>query len=538
MTVTTSLNYKEYQADGKVTRFTIPFLLLDRSDLYVFINNQAVTSGFTVTGLGNPISEIIFEDAPEGTLLLQRSITLIRETDYQENGDLLAKTVNQDFDRIYLAMQGFAQDTTKALRVADVEGVRELPLATERANKTLAFDSTGQPILTTAATGSAAELAQRLMDASNENKGAGLVGYNKSLNYPSRTIGNAVNTLTDRFDYFEGNGVPLFAVFWWPSRANIPNGYIAADGQELSQATFPDAALAIQQGKVPTVQELQWQTDPLKRGSYVATSRQGYFRVPDYNGKYADSLGAMFLRGDNGRVVNGEIQKDGVGTLPVPTSYTPYASQFAPKGLQMRTRLAAALPLNGDATGWLNEAYNINASLATNEVNFGSDETRPINICGCWIIKLFGAVNEIGEVDLQQLITENVNLSARLSILESYHQAERFTIIYPNGGTEENPSEVTINKRYIEDNPFLNAPIICEPQVLINDVWANPSWYYLTIAGYGSMGVTAGQYGDDKIVVQTGNCAIVGASTNSGDLHGIADNKSTAPCRVKVWRVI
>lgn len=76
--------------------------------------------------MGNPISEIIFEKAPIGRLLLQRSIKLVRETDYQENGDLLAKTVNQDFDRIYLAMQGLAQDNTKALRVIDPNGVNPL----------------------------------------------------------------------------------------------------------------------------------------------------------------------------------------------------------------------------------------------------------------------------------------------------------------------------------------------------------------------------------------------------------------------------
>lgn len=33
MTVTTSINYKEYQADGLVTTFPIPFLLLNDNDL-------------------------------------------------------------------------------------------------------------------------------------------------------------------------------------------------------------------------------------------------------------------------------------------------------------------------------------------------------------------------------------------------------------------------------------------------------------------------------------------------------------------------
>ncbi|UYZ82830.1 hypothetical protein MTZ49_09415 [Entomomonas sp. E2T0] len=534
MTVTTSLNYKEYQADGVVTKFAIPFLLLARSDLYVFINNQLISSGYTVTGLGNPISEIIFEEAPEGILLLQRSITLIRETDYQENGDLLAKTVNQDFDRIYLAMQGFAQDTTKALRVADAEGVRELPLADERANKTLSFDSEGQPILTTTATGSAAELAQKLVDASSENNGSGLVGYNKALNYPTRTIGNAVNTLTNRFDNFEGNGVPLFAVFWWPSRNNIPAGYIAADGQELSQAVFPDAAAAVQQGKVPTVQELEWQMDPLKRGSYVATSSQGKFRVPDYNGKYADSLGALFLRGDNGQIANGFIQKDAFqghkhamttgGTAATATSTSvngggPVTAGIAPGG----TNYKGPLNLTTD-----HYTYNEYGELKI------ANETRPINVSGCWVIKLFGYVINTSEADIQQLITENANLAARLSVLESYQQAKKFTIIYPNGGTEESPANVAVNNRYIIDNPFGDFPVICKAEILYNDNWGATGYIYSN----GGLGVNADQLNNNQIVVQTGNYMMSANVNIGGSLPNMVLHSNPLPCRVKVWRVI
>lgn len=189
MTVTTSINYKEYQADGKATIFTIPFLLLARNDLQIYLDNEPINLTYTIRRLGNPISEIIFEKAPIGRLLLQRSIELVRETDYQENGDLLAKTVNQDFDRIYLAMQGLAQDNTKALRVIDPNGVNPLPLAAQRANKTFSFDSTGQPMLATLETGSAADLAKNLADNNDQHKGASLVSYNNGLNYPLKTVG-------------------------------------------------------------------------------------------------------------------------------------------------------------------------------------------------------------------------------------------------------------------------------------------------------------------------------------------------------------
>lgn len=59
--------------------------------------------------------------------------------------------------------------------------------------------------------------------------------------------------MQERCDYFEGSGVPVFTVFWWPSRQTIPAGYVVADGQELSQAVYPDIAKAIQRGDVPTV---------------------------------------------------------------------------------------------------------------------------------------------------------------------------------------------------------------------------------------------------------------------------------------------
>lgn len=197
MTVTTTINFKEYEADGIATKFTIPFLLLSNNDLKVYLNGNQITAGYTLNGVGNPISEIVFTTALKGKLLLQRSIALLRETDYQENGDLLAKTVNQDFDRLYLALQGTAQDNTKALRVPDTEGLAILPLAAGRANKVLAFDGEGQPLLVTTKTGTAEELAVNLADPSSSEKGAGLIGCGSNINYPANTTGFEINQLKE-----------------------------------------------------------------------------------------------------------------------------------------------------------------------------------------------------------------------------------------------------------------------------------------------------------------------------------------------------
>lgn len=525
MTVTTAVNYKEYQANGIATVFAIPFLLLDRKDLKIYIDRTPVTAGYTVRGIGNPISEIIFEQAPTGRLLLQRSIALLRETDYQDNGDLLAKTVNQDFDRIYLAMQGLSQDFSKAIRVSDAEGIPELPMADERAEKLLSFDEKGQPLLVKVDSGSAVDLAKNIADTTSPSKGAGMVGYNQSLTYPNKTIGNKLADLTERFDHFEGNVLPMFFVSWWPSRQSIPAGFVVADGQELSAATYPDAANAIKTGKVPTVAEMEWQTNPVKRGSYVANSSTGKFRLPDYNGKYADSLGALFLRGDNGVVPNGEIQRDAMQNI--------IGSGFA-----CGNNVNGVLRSTTTYTNYSGGIYLLNAGdFDASRVVRTAEENRPINVSGCWIIKLFGAVVNTGSANTEQLASDYANLVARFSVLESQLQAKKFTIIYPNGGTAENPANVTINNRYVMDNPFPNNHIICEAEILENGVWGNPQWFF----SLGGVGTKASFIIEtNKIIVQTGSKGIAYKySAFSGDPFGQTIDTSvvSAPSRVKVWRV-
>lgn len=528
MAVTTFLNYKEYLAEGISTRFCIPFLLLDRADLNVFIDNQLIISGYTITGLGNPSGEIIFDEAPKGVLLLQRTVSLLRETDYQENGDLLAETLNRDFDRLYLAMQGVSQNISQSLRVPDPEGVSILPLSNERANKLLSFDSFGQPVLVEANSGSAMELAQQLKNSDSQNKGGGLVGYNDLLSYPTKTIGCAMNRLAKRFDEFEGNSVPLFAVFWWPSRESIPAGYVTADGQELSQGIFPDAFEAIKQGKVPVVSELDWKNNSVKRGAYVANSSDGMFRVPDYNGMYTDSIGALFLRGDNGSVSNGEIQKDAIrnitGTVSQASSYSPTGAFYAGTG----AGYTAANYTSGTIT-----------EMDVSRVVPVANENRPVNICGCWVIKLFSSVINTGSANIQQIVAENAKLAAKLSVLEGAQEASRFTIIYPNEGTEENPANVINNKYYEMDNPFPGHHVICIAELLINGNWGDPGWIMIYAAGGGSYGVKASMLNMDKIIVRTGSARIMGTPSDTGAAHSNGTPLvSSASCRVKVWRVI
>lgn len=109
MSIPVQTPFNLYVANGSTTVFPYGFLLSQSSDLQVTYNGKPVTTGFQVTGTGNPSGgNVTFSQAPvAGTrIAIIRSLPLRRDTEYQDNGDLLASTINADFDRIWMALQG------------------------------------------------------------------------------------------------------------------------------------------------------------------------------------------------------------------------------------------------------------------------------------------------------------------------------------------------------------------------------------------------------------------------------------------------
>jgi hypothetical protein len=96
-------------ANGVTTDFAFGCLILSAADLHVFIDDVKITNGFTITGVGNPAGGAVsFAAAPaDGVVRLERIVALQRLTNYAQSGDFLAKTVNPDFDRIWMALQQF-----------------------------------------------------------------------------------------------------------------------------------------------------------------------------------------------------------------------------------------------------------------------------------------------------------------------------------------------------------------------------------------------------------------------------------------------
>lgn len=154
MSVQSQTPYNSYTANGATTVFPYTFLLLEAGDLTVTVDGvvKTLTTDYTISGLGTPSGgNVTFLSAPANgaKVLLSRLLTIQRLTDYQDNGDLFAETLNQDLDRIWLALQQLQQNDIRALKLpydtATDQAVSEE--AADRIGKLITFDSSGNMIL-------------------------------------------------------------------------------------------------------------------------------------------------------------------------------------------------------------------------------------------------------------------------------------------------------------------------------------------------------------------------------------------------------
>jgi hypothetical protein len=154
MSVQSQTPYNSYTANGATTVFPYTFLLLENGDLTVTVDGvvKTLTTDYTISGLGTPSGgNITFLSAPANgaKVLLSRLLTMQRLTDYQDNGDLFAETINRDLDRLWLALQQLQQNDIRALKLpydtATDQAISEAAAA--RTGKLITFDASGNMIL-------------------------------------------------------------------------------------------------------------------------------------------------------------------------------------------------------------------------------------------------------------------------------------------------------------------------------------------------------------------------------------------------------
>ncbi|MDE1508182.1 phage tail fiber protein [Serratia nevei] len=233
MSVPNQTPYNIYTANGLTTVFPYEFYLLNAGDLAVSLNGSVITSGYTISGVGNVDGgEVLFLTPPDNgaTVMLERAIPTYRLTDYQDNGDLLADTVNKDFDRLWMAIQqafiylglaltrpllggpfnakGYRIENlgdpvnesdaatkrfvkqhseslfNRTLRVGE-NHVAQIPPVAIRKNKVLAFNEQGNPIAVLPGSGTATDVMIELAKPT----GSSLIGHHGT------TVGQALDDL-------------------------------------------------------------------------------------------------------------------------------------------------------------------------------------------------------------------------------------------------------------------------------------------------------------------------------------------------------
>lgn len=154
--ISAKLPRKRYLADGTQTVFSFDFVLFQANELMATVNGApvagGVAGGVAVSLLADGTGTAAFAVAPpaDAVVVLQRRLTIKRETDFQEGGELRAKTLNDEFDFQTAALQQIETAAARALQlpVEDADDAATvLPIAAERAARMLAFDANGNPAL-------------------------------------------------------------------------------------------------------------------------------------------------------------------------------------------------------------------------------------------------------------------------------------------------------------------------------------------------------------------------------------------------------
>jgi Pectate lyase superfamily protein len=185
MTVSVQTPISSYTGNGVTTAFSFGYYVGASGDLVVMVDGvvQTLTTHYSLTGIGSGSGgTCTFVTAPASgaSVVLYRDTDLLRDTDYQDNGDLLAAILDADFDRIWLALQeslSGAKTSSRNVRSPIGETLNELPEASARAGKVLSFNAaTGQPEAVAPTSGTATDLAIQLASTASGD-GAEMIGY-------------------------------------------------------------------------------------------------------------------------------------------------------------------------------------------------------------------------------------------------------------------------------------------------------------------------------------------------------------------------
>lgn len=156
MTVASTDRKTQSLANGSVKVFSFSWPVLDEDHIEVHFRDldgveEEQLTGFTkfinANGIGGSITFTIAPTA-DYYVIIVRQVPETQQTDYVENADLRAATLENDFDKLIMVDQQQTEILQRALKVpiSDTGTSVEIPNETERAGKFLFFNATtGNP---------------------------------------------------------------------------------------------------------------------------------------------------------------------------------------------------------------------------------------------------------------------------------------------------------------------------------------------------------------------------------------------------------
>ncbi len=163
MTVSTTIIKNSHNGNGSTTNFAYQFKILQDSDLTVIIRSstgtettKSLSTHYTVAGAGDASGgSITFTTgntpASGETVVIRRNVPQTQAIDYIANDPFPAETHEEGLDRATMVAQQVSEEADRSIKLSRTNTMTSTEFtvgATDRANKILAFDSTGELAVT------------------------------------------------------------------------------------------------------------------------------------------------------------------------------------------------------------------------------------------------------------------------------------------------------------------------------------------------------------------------------------------------------
>ena len=159
MTISSTTVKNSYNGDGSTATFSYTFKIFANSDLQVIIRSstgtetiKTLTTHYTVTGAGNSGGGSITFTAGNiptsgQTVVIRRNLPQTQSIDYIANDPFPAESHEEGLDRAMMAVQQLQEEVTRSIKLSKTNTMTNTEFtvgSSDRANKILAFDSSGE----------------------------------------------------------------------------------------------------------------------------------------------------------------------------------------------------------------------------------------------------------------------------------------------------------------------------------------------------------------------------------------------------------